>query len=176
MVQGAASRKPATLAVTCGESTGKDTIRVQRRSAPGQRIGRQDSRLTGVKHAYAERSAGSLCLQSMTNMKETTVMLRNSMTTLTFAAACLTAAATIPAAQAQYAPGVQVVTNGLQSSGVELSGNWSPQRNIIDSERYSRLLRTNPQFRAQRMRLECGPVTDPRLHDQCLQSFNQGPG
>jgi ABC-type transport system substrate-binding protein len=105
-----------------------------------------------------------------------TIMLRNGLTTLAFAGACLTAAATIPAAHAQYAPSVQVITNGPQSSGVEQSGNWSPQRNIVESERYSRLLRTNPQFRAQRMRLECGPISDPQLHDQCVQSFSQGPG
>jgi len=103
-------------------------------------------------------------------------MLRDGIMTLAFAAACLTAVASIPAAHAQYAPGVQVVTNGPQSSGVEQSGNWSPQRNIIESERYSQLLRTSPHFRAQRMRLECGPIADPQLHDQCVQSFDQNPG
>jgi hypothetical protein len=103
-------------------------------------------------------------------------MLLKGVTTMAFAAACLTAAATIPAAHAQYASGDQVITNGPQSSGVEQSGAWSPRRNVVDSERYERLVQTNPRFRAQRMRIECGPVIDPQLHDQCVQSFNQGQG
>lgn len=103
-------------------------------------------------------------------------MLLKSMTTLAFAAACLTAAASVPAAHAQYAPGEQVVTNGPQSSGVEQSGSWSARQNVIESHRYSRLVQTNPRFRAQRMRTECGPITDPQLHSQCIDSFNQGSG
>jgi len=103
-------------------------------------------------------------------------MLLKSMTTLAFAAGCLTAAASIPAAHAQYAPAEQVVTNGPQSSGVEQSGTWSPPRNVIESERYSRLVQTNPRFRAQRMRIECGPIADAQLHAQCVDSFNQGGG
>jgi hypothetical protein len=102
------------------------------------------------------------------------VMLLKSMTTLAFAAACLTAAATIPAAHAQQnAPGEEVVTNGPQSSGVEGSGGWSARRNVVESEHYSRLVQTNPRFRAQRMRKECGPITDAQLHQQCIDSFNQ---
>jgi hypothetical protein len=103
-------------------------------------------------------------------------MLLKSMTSLAFAAACVTAVAAIPAAHAQYAPGEQVVTNGPQSSGVEQSGTWSPRQNVIESERYSRLVQTNARFRAQRMRIECGPITDPQLHEQCVDSFNQGGG
>lgn len=100
-------------------------------------------------------------------------MLLKSMTTLAFAAACLTAAGSIPAAHAQYAPGEQVVTNGPQSSGVERSGTWSARRNVIESEHYSRLVQSNPRFRAQRMRKECGPITDAQMHAQCIDSFNQ---
>ncbi|HUC72414.1 MAG TPA: hypothetical protein VMS01_14595 [Stellaceae bacterium] len=100
-------------------------------------------------------------------------MMLKSMTTLAFAAACLTAAGAIPAAHAQYAPGEQTITNGPQSSGVERSGAWSPRRNVIESEHYSRLVQTNPRFRAQRMRKECGPITDAQLHAQCIDSFNQ---
>lgn len=100
-------------------------------------------------------------------------MLLKSMTTLAFAAACLTAAGSIPAAHAQYAPDTQVMTNGPQSSGVERSGTWSPRRNVIESEHYSRLVQTSPRFRAQRMRLECGPITDAQLHQQCIDSFSR---
>ncbi len=101
-------------------------------------------------------------------------MLLKSMTTLAFATACLTAAAGIPAAHAQYAPAEQVITNGPQSSGVERSGTWSPRKNVIESEHYSHLVQTNAHFRAQRMRMECGPITDAELHAQCVDSFNGG--
>jgi hypothetical protein len=103
-------------------------------------------------------------------------MLPKTMTALAFAAACLTAAATVPTAHAQYAAGDQVVTNGPQSSGFERSGGWSAQQNIKQSERYSHLVQTNHAFRAQRMRTECGPITDADLHARCVQSFNQDQG
>jgi hypothetical protein len=102
-------------------------------------------------------------------------MLRKSVTSLAFAAACLAAAAAVPAAHAQNAPGEQVITNGPQSSSVEQSGNWSARRNVIESERYSRLVHDNARFRAQRMRIECGPITDPQMHQDCLDSFSQTP-
>jgi hypothetical protein len=41
------------------------------------------------------------------------------------------------------------------------------------SERYDRLLETNRAFRQARMRKECGPITDPQLHQRCLASFSQ---
>jgi hypothetical protein len=33
---------------------------------------------------------------------------------------------------------------------------------------------TNPAFRAKRIAQECGPVTDPELHQSCLASFECG--
>jgi hypothetical protein len=54
-----------------------------------------------------------------------------------------------------------------------VSPNWSARRNVIESAHYDRLLETNPGFRQARMRKECGPVTDPQLHADCLASFNQ---
>ena len=47
------------------------------------------------------------------------------------------------------------------------------RRNVIQSERYDRLLETNRSFRQARMRRECGPITDPQLHQSCLDSFSQ---
>jgi len=44
------------------------------------------------------------------------------------------------------------------------------QQNVIESEQYERLLRTNPAFRQARMGKECGPITDPQLHQSCLAS------
>ena len=53
----------------------------------------------------------------------------------------------------------------------DVSPSWSAQRNVVESEQYDRLLKTNPAFRQARMRKECGPITDPQLHHQCLESF-----
>jgi hypothetical protein len=44
------------------------------------------------------------------------------------------------------------------------------QQNVIESEQYERLLRANPAFRQARMGKECGPITDPQLHQSCLAS------
>jgi hypothetical protein len=51
--------------------------------------------------------------------------------------------------------------------------NWSAHQNVINSQRYTRLVETDPAFRAERMRKECGPITDPQLHAQCIASFNK---
>lgn len=51
--------------------------------------------------------------------------------------------------------------------------NWSPQQNVVNSRHYTRLLRTDRAFRDARMRKECGPITDPQLHQQCIASFNR---
>ena len=64
----------------------------------------------------------------------------------------------------------EVVTNGPQGSPPP---DWSARRNVIASEHYDRLLESNRGFRQARMRKECGPVTDPQLHQQCLDSFAQ---
>jgi hypothetical protein len=147
-------------------------------------------------------------------------MIIKSATGLAFAAACLTAIATLPAAHAQtagqygtapgaygtapgnlgygapasgygstsgnytpqnqYVPppaagtgGTEVVTNAPQTDVGDVSPNWSAQRNVRESEHYDRLLGANPGFRQARMRKECGPITDPQLHQQCLDSFAQ---
>jgi hypothetical protein len=64
---------------------------------------------------------------------------------LAFASACLTAIVTMP----------------VRADTV--------RQNVIQSERYDRLLETNRAFRQARMRKECGPITDPQLHQQCLR-------
>src|SRR5215472_2594970 len=78
------------------------------------------------------------------------------------------------AQQSQYVPpaaGTQVITNGPQTNPGDVSPSWSPQRNVVESEQYDRLLKGNPAFRQARMRKECGPITDRQLHQQCLDSF-----
>ena len=77
--------------------------------------------------------------------------------------------------QGMSAPGTgmgstEVVTNGPQGSPPP---DWSARQNVIESHRYDRLLETNRGFREARMRKECGPITDPQLHQQCLASFGQ---
>ena len=79
------------------------------------------------------------------------VMILKTSIGLAFAAACLTAIVTMP---------VRADT---------------ARQNVIQSERYDRLLETNRAFRQARMRKECGPITDPQLHQQCLASFSQVP-
>jgi hypothetical protein len=101
--------------------------------------------------------------------EETTVMTVKT-TSLAFAAACLITVSALPAAHAQPA---QVVTNGPQVDQGDVSPSWSARQNVIESQRYDRLLETNRGFREARMRKECGPITDPQLHADCLASFRQ---
>jgi len=143
------------------------------------------------------------------------MMLRTT-TSLAFAAACLTAIATMPAhaqmaspygstpgdngpqgypgstspsyAPGNYAPqpyqgdmpsssagtsGAAVVTNGPQTSRGDMSSSVSARQNVIQSQRYDRTLETNRGFRQARMRKECGPISDPQLHQSCIASFSQ---
>jgi hypothetical protein len=97
-------------------------------------------------------------------------------TSLVFAAACLITVSALPAARAQTAGGTQVITNGPQNDLGDVSPSWSARQSVIDSERYERLLQTSPGFRQTRMQKECGPITDPQLHADCLVSFNENVG
>ncbi|HUC10265.1 MAG TPA: hypothetical protein VL985_07545 [Stellaceae bacterium] len=81
-------------------------------------------------------------------------------------AGLLATAAVVPAAQAQPDGGHAWARENGQWV-------WSPRLNIVHSERYSRLVATDRPFRREAMRVECGPITDPALHQQCVQSFFQ---
>ena len=72
---------------------------------------------------------------------------------------------------------------GLAAAGlVALAGpasaqspaNQSAEQNVRASEQYERLLCTNPAFRAKRIAQECGPLTDPQLHQSCVASMQCG--
>ena len=93
--------------------------------------------------------------------------MTKTITSLAFAAACLAMAA-MPTARAQ-----ELVTNGPQTSPGDYAGAWSAAQNVRQSQRYDRLLQTSWRFRQARMAKECGPITDPQLHDQCVASFDQ---
>jgi hypothetical protein len=43
--------------------------------------------------------------------------------------------------------------------------------NIRQSQQYEQMLRSNPAFRAKRMQLECGTITDTELRASCEASF-----
>ncbi len=92
-------------------------------------------------------------------------MMKKSVTTLAFVAAIALA----PAAFAQ----TNVLTNGPQTNPGDVSPSWSPQRNVVESQRYERVLQTSRGFREARMRKECGPITDPQLREQCLATFGE---
>jgi len=79
----------------------------------------------------------------------------------------------VPPPPDQGMPATQMVTNGPQSNFETASPSWSARENVIQSQRYDRLVETNRTFREARMRKECGPITDPQLHQQCLDSFGQ---
>jgi|SRR6516225_11919485 len=101
-------------------------------------------------------------------------MLLKTATSLAFATACLTAAVVMPAHAQMAGPAggsdPEVITNGPQGSAPP---NWSARQNVVQSERYDRMLETSRGFREARMRKECGPITDPQLHQSCLASFGQ---
>jgi hypothetical protein len=69
--------------------------------------------------------------------------------------------------------GAAVATNGPQANRGDMSSSRSARQNVIQSQHYDRTLETNRGFRQARMRKECGPITDPELHQSCLASFNQ---
>jgi hypothetical protein len=55
-------------------------------------------------------------------------------------------------------------------------GGESAEQNVRQSQQYEALVCGNPSFRAKRIQQECGPITDPQLHQSCLASFDCGAG
>ena len=51
------------------------------------------------------------------------------------------------------------------------TNNPAAAANVRESEQYSALLRSNPSFRKQREKIECGPISDPQLRASCIASF-----
>ncbi len=71
-----------------------------------------------------------------------------------------------------FAAVAALVAAGSASAQAPLpQNNPAAEANVKQSEAYSRLLRTNPGFRKQRERIECGPITDPQLRASCVASF-----
>jgi hypothetical protein len=99
-------------------------------------------------------------------------MIINTALILAVVAALLATIATAPRAHAQQAR-IVVKHRPIVSPG-DVSESWDARQNVIDSKRYEQLLATNPAFRRDRMRIECGSITDPQLHQSCLASFKHG--
>jgi hypothetical protein len=97
-------------------------------------------------------------------------MMNKTVTSLAFVVGCALALGATPPAQAQNY-NAELVTNGPQASRGDFGS--SAQRNNMESAQYDRLLQTNGAFRAARIRKECGPISDPQLHAQCMASFGQ---
>ena len=76
-----------------------------------------------------------------------------------FSLACLAAAGLIAAAA---------------TASAQMPANQSAEQNVRASEQYERALCTNAAFRAKRIAQECGPVTDPQLHESCVASLQCG--
>ena len=56
----------------------------------------------------------------------------------------------------------------------DVPGNWDARQNVIESNRYEALVRSNPGFRARRMAQECGTIGDPAGQTECLSTFDYG--
>jgi hypothetical protein len=94
------------------------------------------------------------------------------------ATAFVALAGAIPAAHAQIGPPPDRVevyhySGTPQVEPGDMPGNWSARQNVVDSDRYERLVHTSPAFRAARIRRECGSISEPGLYQQCVASFNE---
>ena len=61
------------------------------------------------------------------------------------------------------------------AAAAQAPADQSAEQNVRASQQYERLVCSNPSFRAKRIAQECGPVTDPELHQSCVASFDCGP-
>ena len=61
------------------------------------------------------------------------------------------------------------------SASAQTRGREGAEQNVRESQQYEALVCSNPSFRAKRIQQECGPITDPQLHESCLASFQCGP-
>ena len=77
---------------------------------------------------------------------------------------CLAAAAALIAAS--------FATGGTASA--QSRPGESAEQNVRASRQYESAVCSNPAFRAKRIAQECGPVSDPELHQSCVASFDCG--
>jgi hypothetical protein len=60
------------------------------------------------------------------------------------------------------------------AASAQQPANQSAEQNVRASQQYERALCANAAFRAKRIAQECGPVTDPQLHQSCVASLQCG--
>ena len=60
------------------------------------------------------------------------------------------------------------------SAAAQSPANQGAEQNVRASRQYESALCANPAFRAKRIAQECGPISDPQLHQSCLASFECG--
>ncbi|HEY3912753.1 MAG TPA: hypothetical protein VGM07_23105 [Stellaceae bacterium] len=80
------------------------------------------------------------------------------------------ARSTIPATI--VAAALMLAAAGTASAQTMPQNNPAAEANVKQSEHYSQMVHSSPSFRTKRMREECGPITDPQLHAQCVASFD----
>ena len=68
-------------------------------------------------------------------------------------------------------PAVVLLLAAAASASAQAPRDPGAAANVRESKQYEQALRSNPGFRAQRMKQECGPINDPQLHQQCVASF-----
>jgi hypothetical protein len=104
-------------------------------------------------------------------------MFNKQMAGLAASAACALLAAMPPAGAQMMAPmqpppqRIELYSDSPQAEPGDDPADWSARRNVVESERYDRLTRTSPAFRAARIRKECGSITEPDLYQQCVATF-----
>ena len=67
-----------------------------------------------------------------------------------------------------------LIACALPAGAQKLPADQGAAANVRQSEQYEQVLHSNPSFRAKRMQEECGPINDPQLHQQCVDSFGAG--
>lgn len=72
--------------------------------------------------------------------------------------------------------GAALMLTALQAMAQSPGANQGAQQNVRESQQYESLVCSNPAFRAKRVAQECGPITDPQLHQSCVASFDCGGG
>lgn len=60
---------------------------------------------------------------------------------------------------------------GPTAAQTQMPPDQGAAANVRQSQQYEQVLRSNPAFRAKRMQQECGPITGPELHANCVASF-----
>ncbi len=72
---------------------------------------------------------------------------------------------------AAFAALLTIASAGAAMAQAMPTNNPEAKANVRASEQYSALLRSNPAFRRQREKIECGPITDAQLRASCVASF-----